>query len=155
MFAEKMSTWTLHWPPTHLKWTNVDIWLTTHPPPFVHVVFEWPLVHLDMIILLNFFYLAMKVTTIFLPYFQCHFCIFLEKIQLQWSTLFFFLFFRGRRKRWWVSCNKSTTSTINGAQTVPPHKLWLLAFFFSSSAFSKWGTTFVPCISSGFKLLFN
>ena len=42
MFTEKLSTWTLHWPPTPLKWTNVDIWLTTYPPPFVHVVFEWP-----------------------------------------------------------------------------------------------------------------
>ena len=30
-------------PPTHLKWTNMDIWLTTYPPPLVQVVFECPL----------------------------------------------------------------------------------------------------------------
>ena len=27
---DKMSTWTLDEPPTHLTWTSVDIWLTTY-----------------------------------------------------------------------------------------------------------------------------
>lgn len=33
------------------------------------------------------------------------------------------VFEKGEKKRKCVSSNKSTTSTINGAQTVPPHKL--------------------------------
>ena len=38
---QNLSTWTLDWPPTHLTWTNVDIWLTTYPTHLVHVVIEW------------------------------------------------------------------------------------------------------------------
>ena len=38
-----MSTWTQDQPPTHLTWTNMDIWLTTYPPLLVHVVIECPL----------------------------------------------------------------------------------------------------------------
>ena len=34
--------WTLNVKPTRLKWTNLDIWLTTYPPHLVHMVFEWP-----------------------------------------------------------------------------------------------------------------
>ena len=45
--AVNMSTWTLNKPPTHLTWTNVDIWLTTYPPLLVHVVIECPLVMKD------------------------------------------------------------------------------------------------------------
>ena len=39
-----MSTWTLDEPPTHLTWTNMDIWLTTYPPLLVHVVIGCPLI---------------------------------------------------------------------------------------------------------------
>ena len=35
-----LSTWTFELPPTYLTWTIVDIWLTTHPPNLVHVVYE-------------------------------------------------------------------------------------------------------------------
>ena len=37
-----LSTWTFMRPPTYPTWTNVDIWLTTHPPLLVHVVKVWP-----------------------------------------------------------------------------------------------------------------
>ena len=37
-----LSTWTFHRPPRYPWWTYMDIWLTTHPPPLVHVVIEWP-----------------------------------------------------------------------------------------------------------------
>ena len=43
-----MSKWTLDKPPTHLTWTDVDIWLTTYPSLLVHVVIECPLARIYM-----------------------------------------------------------------------------------------------------------
>ena len=45
---DKMSTWTLDEPPTHLTWTSVDIWLTTYPPFLVHVVIECPRIKMQV-----------------------------------------------------------------------------------------------------------
>ena len=61
-----MSTWTLKWPTTYPSWTNVDIWLTTYPPPFVHMVFEWPLTHIWMYP----FHTWTEINLIFILHFQ-------------------------------------------------------------------------------------
>ena len=59
-----MSTWILDQPPTHLKWTNLDIWLTTYPPLLVHVVIECPPTK-EMIKLAIVFHVCFAFTPLF------------------------------------------------------------------------------------------